>query len=106
MSSPHTPTTSLRFTPPEVLGLPEVTQVAIHPDRLEVFSRNCWLTFPFASFAKRQESRLSSLFSRLTRKSPLPKLVGVREFCTDRRFVGFYTTPRLKIFTPPDLDER
>jgi hypothetical protein len=94
----------VRFSPPEVDGLPDVSEVAIFPDRLEVLTAGRWIAFWFDSIGRKQESRAASWLKRLLGRAPWPTLVGEREFCTSRRYVAFYTSPKLKIYTPADSD--
>ena len=42
----------LRLVPSRVEGLPEVTEVVVFPERLELFSAGEWLTFPFAQMVE------------------------------------------------------
>ena len=93
---------SVRFVPAGVVGLEDVTEVAIFPNRLEVKVKGKLLTFVFDSFAKRQQNAFTFRMMRLFGRATEPLLVGEREFCTDRRYVTFHTTPNLKIHTPPD----
>ena len=94
----------VRFIPPEVQGIPDVSEVAIFSDRVEVQTASIRTTFRFENVAKRQEAILISWLKRLVGKAPFPLVVGEREFCTKRRYVSFYTNPMLKAFTPPDAD--
>src|ERR1019366_2653981 len=88
----------VRFTPPAVDGLPDVSEVAIFPDRCEVLSSGRWIAFQYDRIGRRQEPRVVSWLKRLLGRSPRPVLVGEREFCTSRRYVVFYTNPKLKIY--------
>jgi hypothetical protein len=60
---------------------------------------------PFVRFARRRENLVIGWLKDFTGRHPVPPVVGVREFCTDRRYVAFYSTPKLKVYTPPDGDE-
>jgi hypothetical protein len=95
----------VRFAPSEVLGFLDAREVAIFPDRVELKIPGQTIVYKFSSFARRQENVLVRGAKRLFGMSPRPLLVGEREFCTERRFLIFYTSPRtLVVFTPPDSD--
>ena len=94
----------IRFTPPEVIGLPAVTEVAILPTRIELCSAGEWRAFPFGVFAKRRDSLLLHFLKRAFHRRVPSHIVGEREFCADRRYVRFFTDPLLTIYTPPDQD--
>ncbi len=93
-----------RFAPAEVLGLQDVTEVAIYPDRVELCCAGDWRRFNYKTFARRQEAAAVNWFKRLFRCRAAPLVVGEREFCTERRYVLFFTEPAIRIFTPPDFD--
>jgi hypothetical protein len=94
----------VRFCPSRVEGLPDVRDVIVYPDRLEVNTRGSWVTFRFSQIGRRQESRVVSLVKRLAGLFPLPALVADRDwFHPPRdRFFLWYTDPPLRTCMPLD----
>ena len=92
----------LRFAPPRTTGISGVTEIAIHPNRIEVQAQGRWVTFRLRDMARPQEHALARWLKRLFGLRPHPLIVGEREFCTDHRYVVFYSDPPLKLYTPPD----
>jgi hypothetical protein len=81
-----------------------VSEVAVHPDRLEVNTAGSWVTFRFSTIGRRQESRLVSLVRRLTRQAPPSVLVADKDWFhppRDRYFL-WYTDPPLQTCMPDD----
>jgi hypothetical protein len=94
----------VRFRPSRAEGLPDVREVVVYPDRLEVNTAGRWLTFPFPQIGRRQESRLASFLKRLVGKHPYPVMVADRDwFHPPRdRFFLWYTDPPLRTCMPED----
>src|SRR5262245_37110194 len=94
----------LRFVPSRVEGLPDVTEVAFFPDRLELRSAGRWVVYPFASIARwPRPAWFWRLLHRLGLRPHRP-LVGERDWShlPPDRFFAFYTTPRLVVYMPHD----
>jgi len=94
----------LRFTPSRAEGLPDVREVAVYPDRIEVDTAGRRVTFAFVDIARPQESPVCSLLKRIMGKRPWPRLVADRDwFHSPRdRFFVWYTDPPLKTYMPED----
>lgn len=92
------------FVPSRSEGLPDVREVVVRPDRLEVNSEGNWITFPFSKIGRRQESALRSFVKRFVGKRPFALLVGERDWCRppSERYFVWYTTPPLKTYMPED----
>jgi hypothetical protein len=94
----------IRFIPSRVDGLPDVTDVAVFPDRLEVNSAGRWSVFPFVQIAKWPSPAWfwQLLYHLRGRRHRLP--VGDRDWFhpPPDRFIAFYTTPKLVIYMPKD----
>jgi hypothetical protein len=94
----------VRFRPSRAEGLPDVQEVVVYPDRLEVNTAGSWVTFLFKRIGRRQESRLLSAAKRLVGRAPWPVLVAERDWFyppRDRYFL-WYTDPPLRTFMPED----
>jgi hypothetical protein len=104
MTMPIPNSACVRFSPAEVMGLPAVSEVAIHPEHVDVKTNDSWRTFAFRQFGRRQQPLLEVWFRRLVGRPAYPLIVGEREFCTDRRYIQFNSEPKLRIYTPPDFD--
>ena len=94
------PEPSLRFTPSRVEGLPDVSEVVVRPDRIELRSAGEWVSVRFADIARwPRPAPLRRLLARLGwRPRWLP--VGDRDWFhppRDRFFI-FYTRPSIKVF--------
>lgn len=91
---------SLRFVPSRAEGLPDVSEVVVHPDRLELRSAGRWVVLPFVEMARwPRPARVWRLLFRLGwRPGWLP--VADRDwFHAPRdRFFVFYSKPRIKLF--------
>jgi hypothetical protein len=102
---PETEITRLvRFRPSRAEGLPDVREVVVRPDRLEVNTAGSWLTFRFSRIGRRQESRVVSLVKRLVRRAPGAVMVADRDWFhapPDRYFL-WYTDPPLRTCMPED----
>jgi hypothetical protein len=94
----------VRFRPSRAEGLPDVREVVVRPDRLEVNTAGLWVTFPFSRIGRRQESRLVSFVKRLAGRSPWPMLVADRDWFhpPPARFFLWYTDPPLRTCMPDD----
>src|SRR5579884_4227407 len=95
---------SFRFVPSRVQGLPDVSEAAVFPDRLELRSGSQWVVFPFASIAR--WPRPFWLWRELSRVGLRPRWLPVADrnwFCppADRFFV-FYTSPPVTVCMPND----
>ena len=91
---------ALRFVPSRVEGLPDVSEVVVRPDRLELLSAGQWAVFRFAEIARwPRPARLWRLLSRLG-WSPRWLPVADRDWFhppRDRSF-RFYTHPPMEVF--------
>jgi hypothetical protein len=94
----------IQFVPSSAEGLPDVREIVVYPDRLEVNTAGQWVAFPFRQIGRRQESRLVSFLKRLLGKYPYPVMVADRDWFhlpKDRYFL-WYTDPPLKTCMPED----
>lgn len=98
-------TAPIQFAPSRVEGLPAVTRVVVHPDRLEIESEGTWRTSPFARMG-RPRTVVGKLF-RLVGIRVGPYLIGARDwFHAPRdRFLRFDASPPLTVFLPDTPDE-
>ena len=94
----------VRFTPSRAQGLPDVQEVIVYPDRIEVETAGRRVTFAFADVARPQEPRVLSFLKRLIGKPPWPGLVADRDWFhpPKERFFLWYTDPPLKTCMPAD----
>jgi hypothetical protein len=90
----------LRFVPSRVEGLPDVAEVVVSPDRLELLSAGTWVTLRFAEIAHWPRPtwfwRLRSRCGWRPRRLP----VADRDWFhppRDRFFI-FYTDPPITVF--------
>jgi hypothetical protein len=97
--------TFIRFQPAEVVGATDVSQVTIYSDRIIFQCNQNEMVHHFREIARPQIDFLNRLFDRVFRRRIHLNVVGEREFCTDRRYVAFYTEPPLKIYLPPEDNE-
>lgn len=95
----------LRFVPSAVEGLPNVTEAALFPDRLELLSEGKWVVIRFLDIARwYRRGWLYRLSARLG--------LGVRGWpcVADRdwfhppagRFFRFFTVPPITVFMPDE----
>jgi hypothetical protein len=95
----------LRFVPSRVEGLPDVTEVVVRPDRLELLSAGRWVRFRFARIARwpRPAWLWRALHFLRWRRRRLP-VVADRDWFhrPPERFFAFYTQPRLVVYMPFD----
>jgi hypothetical protein len=93
-----------RFAPSRVEGLPDVTEVTIHPDRLEFVSAGRLISYRVADIAR--WPRPAFLRRRLARLGWRPRWlpVGEHDGChaPSERFIHFYTQPRIVIYMPAE----
>src|SRR5262245_35982408 len=95
----------LRFAPSRVEGLPDVTEVAVFPDRIELLSGGRWVVFRFWDIARwPRPAWLWRLLARAGWRRHWP-MVGDRDWFhrPPDRFFGFFTTPKVVVYMP---DER
>jgi hypothetical protein len=94
----------LWFVPSRVEGLPDVTKVAVYPDRLELLSAGQWVVFRFADIAA--WPRPAFLWRRLARLGWRPRWlpVGERDWFHPpwERFFRFDTRPRIVVYMPDE----
>ena len=92
------------LVPSHCEGLPDVREVVVRPDCLEVNSEGNRITFPFSKIGRRQESALRSFIKRLVGRRPFALLVGERDWCRppSERYFVWYTTPPVKTYMPDD----
>lgn len=93
-----------RFVPSRVDGLPDVTEVLVRPDRLEVLSAGQWLVFPFEDLA--EWPRPAWLWRLVSRLGFRPRWLPVAErdwfHRPPERFFKFFTRPRVVVYMPAD----
>lgn len=92
--------TSIRFHPSRVDGLPDVSEVVLRPDRLELLSSGRWVVHRFEDIAR--WPRPAWIWRFLYRHGYRPRWlpVGRRDWFhkpRDRFFI-FYTTPEITVF--------
>jgi hypothetical protein len=96
-------TDCLRFTPSRVEGLPDVTEVAVYPDRLEILSGGRRLVYRLADIARWPRPRwLWRLLARFGWRGWLP--VGERDrfHAPPERFIRFFTSPPVVVYMPDE----
>ncbi len=97
----------LRFVPSRVTGLPDVTEVGVHADRLDVRTAGEWIVYRFAEMV--EWPRPAFIWRFLARfgwrRRWLP--VGEKDWFhpPSKRFMRFYTRPRLVIYMPDEPEE-
>lgn len=102
MGRPRVPQTEqyLRFIPSRVEGLPDVVEVVVWPDRLELHSAGAWVQVRLAEIAR--WPRPAWLWKRLFRRGWRPRFlpIGDRDwFHAPRdRFFDFFTNPRIRVY--------
>jgi hypothetical protein len=103
LREPEEPGT-VRFRPSRAEGLPDVREVVVRPDRLEVNTSGLWVTFPFRRIGRRQETRAMSFVKRLLGRHPWRVMVGERDWFhrPPERFFLWYTEPPLRTCMPLD----
>jgi hypothetical protein len=93
----------VRFVPSRVEGLPDVTEVAIYPDRLELLSAGHLKTILYEDLAERPRPRWWWRFTaRWARRGGT--YIGERDWfhLPVERFVRFFTSPPLVIYMPDE----
>jgi hypothetical protein len=97
----------LRFVPSRVRGLPDVTEVAFHADRLEVRTDGQWIVYRLAEMV--EWPRPAAVWRALAhfgwRRRSMP--VGEKDWFhpPSERFMRFFTQPRLVIYMPDEPEE-
>ena len=93
------PEPSLRFTPSRVEGLPDVSEVVVRPDRIELRCAGEWVIVKFADTAR--WPRPAWLWRLAARHGQRPRWlpVGDRDWFHPPRdqFFLFYTRPLIKV---------
>jgi len=100
------PEPSLRFTPSRVVGLPDVSEIVVRPDRIEFCSAGEWVRVRFADIARWPRPALLRRLASCYKWRPKWFPVGDRDWFhphRDRCF-RFYTDPPLVVFLT-DEDE-
>lgn len=95
----------LSFIPSRAEGLPDVSEVVVHPDYLELKSADRWVRICFTEIARwpRPTWLWRSLFRLGWRARWLP--VADRDWFASppsQRFFAFYTSPKLVVCMPAD----
>jgi hypothetical protein len=97
----------LRFIPSRVEGLPDVTEITVYPDRLELISAGRRVSIRLADIAAWPPPAF--LWRRLARVGWRPRWlpVGERDWFhpPSGRFFRFYTKPRLVVYMPDEPRE-
>jgi hypothetical protein len=95
---------SLRFVPSKVEGLPDVTEIIVHSDRLDFLTTDRTVVIRFFDIAQwpRPKGLWRFLFRIGRRPSWLP--VGDRDWFhpPHERFFRFYTQPSITVYMPGD----
>jgi hypothetical protein len=94
----------LRFVPLRLEGIPDVTEAAIYPDRLELVSAGKRVAFRFRDMAHWPQPawfwRFLSRFGVKRRWLPVAdRFWSQRE---NERFIRFYAQPAITIYIPDD----
>ena len=94
----------LRFVPSRVEGLPDVAEVVVYPDCLELLSAGEWVILRFAEMAR--WPRPARFWRALSRFGWRPRWLPVADrdwFHPPRdRFFIFYTDPSITVFLPDE----
>ena len=94
----------LWFVPSRVEGLPDVTEVGVYPDRLELLSAGNWVIFRLEAIAEWPRPRM--LWRLLYRLGWRPRWlpVGERDWFHDppNRFFRFFTSPPVVVYMPDE----
>ena len=101
---------ALRFVPSRVEGLPDVDEVAVHPDRLELRSAGRMVTVRFADIVEWPRPVLLSRWRARFGLRPLGGgrwIVGERDWFhpPSERFFRFATRPPLVVVLPDEPRE-
>jgi hypothetical protein len=93
-----------RFVPNRVEGVPDVTEVIVHPDRLELRSAGHWVAYRMAGIARwPRPARMWRLLARLGwQRRPVPVADGDWPQHPPDRFFRFYTAPPIVVYMPAD----
>jgi hypothetical protein len=97
----------VRFVPSRVEGPPDVSEVAVFPDRVEIHCAGTWRALRFQDFARWPVPGWwwRFLFSMGIRKRLVP--IADRDWCRAPRdrFFSFYTVPRIVVYMPEHESE-
>ena len=90
----------LRFVPSRVEGLPDVTEVAIYPERLELLSAGKWVVIRFVDISKLpRPTWMWKVLSRFGWRPPWLPVANRDWFHPPRdRFFRFFTSPEIIVF--------
>jgi hypothetical protein len=96
----------LRFAPSAVEGLPDVTEAAVFPDRLELLSGGQWVVIPFLDIA-RWYHWLGWLYRPIARLGGRVRgwpMVADRDWFHPPagRFFRFFTAPPVTVYMPDE----
>jgi hypothetical protein len=93
-----------RLVPNRVEGLPDVSEVIVRPDRLEVRSAGHWVAFRMAGMARwPRPARMWRLLARLGwQRRSVPVADGDWLHHPPDRYFRFYTFPRIVVCMPTD----
>jgi hypothetical protein len=96
----------LRFVPSRVEGLPDVREVAVFPDRLELLSAGKWVVVRLRDIAKWPRPCWFWRFIDRIGWRPRSLSVGERDwFHAPRdRFFAFYKSPPLVVYMPDEAE--
>ena len=99
--------TGLSFTPSRVEGLPEVAEVAVYPDRLELLSAGGWIVIRFVDIAAWRRPAFLWRWIAWLGWRPRWLLVGQRNWFSApaERFFRFNTQPQVVIYMPDEPAE-
>ncbi len=90
----------IRFAPSKVEGLPDVSEIAIHPDRIELLSAEKWVVVWFVDIAR--WPRPAAVWKALSRFGWRPRWLPVADrdwfHPPHDRFFAFYTRPKIVVF--------
>ena len=85
---------SVRFIPSRAEGLPDVEEVVVRGDRLEIKTDGSCVTYLFAKIGRRQEAAAWSFLKRVIGMEHYPPMVGMRD-CIEG-FFHWFTDPPLR----------
>jgi len=92
--------TGLTFEPSRVEGLPHVTEVAVHPQELALFSGGEWVCYRFAEIAHWPTPGAFWRAVSMLGWRPKQLYVGERDWFHPpaERFFRFFTTPPITVY--------
>ncbi len=99
--------TELRFVPSRAEGLPDVREVVVFSDRLEVNTAGEWVTFLFVDMARWPKPTAFWRWMYRCGRPPKWLPVGERDWFHEppNRFFRFFTDPPLILYMPVDEPE-